>query len=468
MNGLARGPAHGYDRAMAWRIALACLVLAGVPRGASGNGRPPGTSSIVFRQGHDSDIVVGLTFGVAVSHDGGKTWGWICEDAVPYRGKFDPRFAFSQTGALFTTAFDGLKVVRDSCTFNPTPAGTTLVSTDTLGPDNALYYAAVQSADATHPTADFGIYRSTDDGMTFPVKGQPPTAINWWQSIEVAPSDPQRLYLSGYAYVPGPGGVGTEVKPLLFRSDNGAKDWTPLPIDPATVTVPPGALIRIAGIAKDKADLVYMRVGFDDPNSSDAIYRSIDKGATWQLINTKATAIGAFVVRARLSGEGKHDVIVGTQALGAEISHDDGDTWTPLVNPPHMNCLVENAAGELWACTQNYGSMAVPSDDAGIMKTTDLVTWTKVLRYQDFTEAVTCGPDTIQTRTCAAMWCAVCAQLGCTPSPSYNCPVLTDAPVTPPGDKGGCCDSGSGGGGALVLGLSVAMLLLRSRRQRAS
>ena len=454
---------------MAWRIALACLVLAGVPRGAWANGRSPGTQSITFRQGHESDIVVGLTFGLVVSHDGGKTWGWMCEDAVPYQGKYDPRFVFTPSGALFATTMGGLKVVRDSCTFNMIPATTTFASTAALGPGPgyALYYAAVQAADPGHQiAADYNIYKSTDDGMTFPTKGTPTTTVNWWQSLEVAPGSPLRLYLSGYAYVTGPTG-GTVVQPLLFRSDNAGQDWTPLSL--TNVTVPDGAVIRIAGIAKDNPDFVYIRVGFDDGSSGDSIYRSIDKGLTWTLINSKTAAIGAFVVRAALNSKGKHDVIVGTQALGAEISHDDGDpgSFVPLTNPPHMNCLVENAVGELWACTQNYGVAAsVPSDDAGIMKTTDLVTWTKVLRYQDLTEAVTCPAGTIQKETCAAMWCAVCGQLGCTPSPSYSCPVPTEAPVPPPASKGGCCDSGSGGGGALALGLWVGMVLLRPRRRR--
>ncbi|HEX2690765.1 MAG TPA: sialidase family protein [Kofleriaceae bacterium] len=451
---------------MAWRIALACLVLAGVPRGAAANGRPPATVSITFQEGHDSDIVVGLTFGLAISHDSGKTWAWMCEDAVGYKGTYDPRFAFSPSGTVFATTFNGFKAMRDRCTFNRISTAAVFASTDALGPgpDHALYYASSQSADPDHQiAADFNIYKSTDDGMTFPAKAMPNTPINWWQSLMVAPSDAQRLYLSGYAYVPGPGG-GTVTQALLFRSDNGGSIWTPLPIDTSKVTLPPNALIDIVGIAKDNPDLVFMRVKLDDTSPSD-LYRSSDKGVTWTPILHKDALISAFVVRAAPSGN-KHDLIAGTQVLGAEISHDDGDTWTPLVNPPHMNCLVESAAGELWACTQNYGVAAsVPSDDAGIMKTTDLVTWTKVLRYQDLTEAVTCAAGTVQKDTCAAMWCAVCAQLGCTPAPSYGCPVPTEAPVTPP-SKGGCCDSGSGSAGALALALSVGMVLLRPRRRR--
>jgi hypothetical protein len=450
---------------MNWRLAVACLALAGVSRVASANGRPPATASITFRQGQESDIGVGLTFGFVISHDGGKTWAWTCEDAIGYKGMYDPRYAFSSSGALFATTFDGLKAERDSCTFGATSAGKTFASTNALGPDHAFYYAAAQAADAAHGiAADFNIYKSIDDGMTFPAAavGTPAAAVSWWQSLAVAPSNAQRLYLSGYAFMPGPGGVGTVKQQLLYRSDNAGKLWTALPT--TAFTVAPNSVIDIAGIAKDNADHLYVRVELYDNTQSDAIWRSVDAGLTWTQINTKATSIGAFAVRAALNGQGKHDLIVGTQTLGAEISHDDGQTWTALASAPHLNCLVENAAGELWACTENYGFGDVLSDGAGVMKTTDLTTWTKVLRYQDLREAVTCAAGTIQQDTCAAMWCAVCAQLGCTPSASYSCPDATDAPV-PPSDKGGCCDSGAGGAGALALGLSVGMVLRRPRRR---
>jgi hypothetical protein len=465
---LARGAVRGYDRTMLWRIALACLVLAGGVRGASANGRLPATSTITFRQGHENDIVIGLTFGLVISHDGGKTWAWMCENAIPYQGVYDPQFMFGQGGELFATSFNGLKVVRDSCTFNLTPVGTTFPSAATEGPDHALYAAVAQAADADHNIpADFRIYKSTDDGVTFPPPATPPTTtVNWWQSLQVASSDPQRLYLTGFAYVPGPGGVGTTRQQLLFRSDNGGTSWIPLTIDTGVVTVTPNSLLDIVGIDKTDPNLVYMRVKLDVGLPSD-LYRSTDKGVTWAPIRHKDTLIGGFVVRAALNSNNKHDVVAATTD-SAEISHDNGTTWTTLANAPHISCLVENAAGELWACTQNYGYSSVPSDDAGVMKTTDLTTWTKVLRYQDLKEAVSCATGTLQRDNCVATWCAVCAQLGCTPSPSYGCVVPGEAPpAMPPESKGGCCDSGgSGGAGALALALSVGMVLWRPRRRR--
>jgi uncharacterized protein (TIGR03382 family) len=446
----------------AWYLALVWLVLAAVPERASANGRPPGTATIHFRQDQETDIAVGLTFGLVYSHDGGKTWAWVCEDAIGYQGMYDPRYAYTTTGALFATTFDGLKVERDRCTFGALPSGKTFVSTNTLGPDRALYVAAAQAADPGNGiAADFAIYKSIDDGATF-TRSMPPTTVSWWESIRVAPSNPMRVYLSGYRYVPGP---GTDIvkQQLLFRSDDGARNWTPLPV--TDFLTAPSSAIELIGITSDDPDHLYARVKLDDNMISDSIYRSFDRGATWQKIRSKPTSIGAFVVRARRNAQNNYDLILGTQALGAEISHDAGETWEPLVGAPHMNCLVENTARELWACTQNYGFTAVPTDDAGVMKTTDLVTWTKVLRYQDLSEVVACAAGTIQNDACAPQWCAVCQQLGCTPAASYGCPTSMEAPVVAPA---GCCDTGSGSTGGLGLGVAVLGLVLRRRRRRRS
>lgn len=443
------------------RIAAACLVLVGLVHSAAANGRPPGTTSITFRQGHETDIVAGLTFGLIASHDGGKTWGWYCEEAfgVNAIGSYDPRHAYLPGSALFSTTLTGLDVTRDSCTFMPVPSSPGFVSALAVSPtDHALYYAAVQAADAGKGiVADYAIYKSTDEGMTFPTKSTPPATVTWWQSLRVAPSDPTRLYLTGYNF------AGTAKQLVMFRSDNAGTTWTPLSV--AMFTVQPNSDIDIMAITPDNPDQVFARVTLDDPISQgDAIYRSNDKGVTWTKFHAMAAPINAFVVRAGKNAGNKHDVIVGTQLVGVDITHDDGANWAPIAGAPHMNCLVENAAGELWACSQNYGSTGLLSDGAGIMKSTDATTWTKVLRYQDLSEVASCAAGTVQHDRCGGMWCAVCAQLGCSPSTSYGCPALVDAPPPPGMKAGGCCDAGSAGaGGALGLGLGVLALVGRRR-----
>jgi uncharacterized protein (TIGR03382 family) len=454
---------------------LTGLVVAGLASPVFANGRPPGTSSIAFRQGADQEVAIGLTFGLVISHDGGKTWAWMCEDAIGYSGTYDPHYSYTQDGALFASTFNGLRALRNGCTFDATPLADKFISNNTLSTatPTALYCAASEPGDsaATPPKApDFRIYRSTDDGVTFPSPSTAAAKVDWWQTILVAPSDPKIVYLSGYFY-------SNTVPPvrnhLLLRSDDGGATWTDLQIASAgNVTLMQNSVIDVVGIASDSPSTVYIRVELDDNTASDSIYRSDTSGATWKQINHQAVAIPGFVVRAAKNPSGKHDVIVATQSLGAQISHDGGDTFTQLVNPPHINCLAENAAGEVWACTQNYGASGTGSDDAGVMKTTDFATWTKVLRYQDLTDAVTCDAGTPQHDKCAASWCAVCAQLGCTPSAAYSCPVAVEAPAptpTPSKRSGGCCDAGArdSGAGALALGVVIGTVLLRPRRRQA-
>ncbi|HEX8108971.1 MAG TPA: hypothetical protein VF516_14665, partial [Kofleriaceae bacterium] len=466
-------------RALGIGILAALAALGALPdleRTASANGRPPGTSSIVFRRGHESDIIAGLTFGMAISHDGGATWHWMCDDALGIgNSAYDPIYSYTPAGTLFATTLGGLIAMRDGCTFNPAPSGKAFVSAHALGPDGAFYYAAAQTA-MNGFSSDFKIYRSIDDGMTFPVSAQPddPGDVNvLWQSIAVAPSNKLVVYLSGSRYIPvSPGSTETRRDYLLYRSDDGGASWAPqTPPAPTTqglTLMPPNSLIHIVGIASDDSKHVYARVEYIDGMTTDALYVSNDFGASWTQIHSQPDRFIAFVARAALH-MGHHDLLTTTLKFGTEISHDDGKTWAPLANAPHINTLTENAAGELWAGTQNYGIGQAQSDDAGIMKTTDLSAWTKVLRYQDLVGPVAgCGADTVQQKTCnqSTLWCGVCAQLGCTPSASYVCPIAaSEAPVTPPRTRGGCCDAGSGAGGPLALTLSVATLLWRPRRR---
>ncbi len=416
---------------------------------AFANGRAPGTATINFRKGMESHIAAGMTFGVVHSKDNGATWQWVCEDTVGYGGMYDPDYAYTTSGSLFATTFDGLKVNRDGCVYgpsslSPTPPTLKFFSTVTLGSDNAVHAAASDPMDGK-------IYKSTDDGVTFPTSTTPEGALinDWWQSLEAAPSNPNIIYLSGYRLPSGQPKVL-----LLFRSDNGGATYNALPVsDFATMA---NSAIDIVGVDPTNPLLVYARVSLEDNSISDAIYRSTDGGATWARKLGKPSSI-SFVVR------GNGDLVAATRAGGAFRSIDDGDTWTDLLGAPHINCLEENAAGEVWACTQNYGSPTVASDGFGIMKTTDLVTWTGVLKFEDIVAPLACPAGTIQQAKCdAELWCGLCAQLGC--DPGRVCGAAQD--VTPP-PKAGCCQSGGDGvPGFLVLGGALGFIVLRRRRRR--
>lgn len=443
-----------------WAVVAALLAMPLTVDDAAANGRPPGTSTITFKRGDDQQIAVGMTFGLLMSSDGGATWHWVCEDAVGYGGMYDPDYAFAADGALYATTFDGVVATRDGgCTFVGTSLGTKFSSALALGPTGNLHVAMADDRDGK-------VYTSLDGGMTFPRQPMPGMLKDWWASIEVAPSDPDRIYLSGYRLVPGQPKVH-----LLFKSSDGGASFEALP--PTSIddfAVMPNSSIEIVGVSPTNPDVVFARVELADNSISDAIYRSDDGGTSWTLLVEKRDSI-AFLVRKN------GDLVLATEqvdpanGLGAFVSTNNGASWTPLPGPPHISCLAENAAGEVWACTQNYGMPGVPSDEFGIMKTSgDLATWSGVLQYQAITAPLACASGTTQKDTCDdKLWCGLCMQLGCDPKRSCPTGMEVDGPPgdgplpMPPPPKDSCCGA-SHGGSSLALAAIVGMLLGRRRR----
>ena len=464
------------------RIALLCVL--GWSAIAGANGRPAATSTINFQQGHPQNIAAGMTFGLILSSDGGATWKWMCEKAVGYGGMYDPIYSYSSSGALFATTFDGLKVMRDGCTFDSTPPGTTFVSRDTLGPTGKFYYAAADPADVK-------IYRSSDDGMTFPTSAQPDTNLmDWWDSLVVAPSDPNRVYLSGYLLVAGNPKVF-----YLFKSTDGGATFTPMSTENIVTSVE--SAIDVVGVDPTNPDIVYVKANLQNGNTGDTVYKSTNGGGVagdataWTKILTMSDPFGmAFLVRSN------GDLIAATQTSGTMRSTAGAAcvdvascAWAvPTTTPPHINCLQENPATlatthEVWACTHNYDSPGIPGDGYGIMKTTDFVTWTPVMRFQDIQDVVQCPAGTAQHDQCVApymaqpsVWCCLEEQLGitsttvdCTGANScdaFSSDGLTDGGLIAVQGPKGCCETGGSGAGALLLALGTGAMLYRSRRRR--
>lgn len=438
-------------------ISLLAVVSAATP--ALANGRSPGASTIHFQPGNENHVINGMTFGAVYSKDGGATWTWTCEDAVGYGGTYDPDYAITPTGAVFGTTFNGLKVNRNGCVFDASVLSPDngsdppkFVSGVTVASNGAIFASPVDAADNN-------IYRSDDDGQTFPVMAQPPGSKpnDWWQSLEVARSNPSIVYLAGYR---AEGGGRTF---LMYRSANAGQSYTALPLTGLITTV--NSTIEFVGIGATDPNLVYARVTLWQDLIGDALFRSTDGGQSW----TKVLDVeGQLFVVVRNSGQ----VVAATQVLGTQVSNDQGATWTALTNPPHINCITESAGGEVWACTQNYGTPQTPGDGFGIMKSRDLATWTGVLKFQDIKSPEPCAAGTIQKDKCdTQLWCGLCAQLGCTAG--RDCGVVPDGPpvdgpvATPP--RKGCCQTGSDGAiGLLMIGCVVAIVIMRRPRRSIS
>jgi hypothetical protein len=449
-------------------LVVVCLLVTSSPVGAHGSDPVP--ISIYFRQGNEQHIAASTTFGLILSDDGGVTWHWMCEAAGSYGGNFIPDYVYAASGALFATSFEGVKVRRpaDPCTFGVTPAGTTFVSRIAGGPDGAFYYSASATDDAK-------IYKSTDDGQSFPTSASAGQNGDWWSSLRVAPSNAQRVYLTGYRF------EGVTKVFLLFTSDNGGASYTPM----TTTGISPtssSSTIEIVGVDAQDDRIVYAKVTFENGEVGDSVYRSIDAGQSWMKILTRTSVYGLSFL-ARRDGT----CVASTRELGSWRSTDcasaTAPVWNGLSGAPHIGCLAEDSTGAVWACTQNFlGNVPPPlppvqPDGYAIMRATgELSTWTPVLKLQDIAGPVACPAGTIQHDDCTqSQWCCLVQQLQIT-STAIDCSMAGSCAVaiadgTPdagpkmPGPDPSCCGAGRGTSSLLFALFVVAKLCVRRRRR---
>jgi hypothetical protein len=244
-------------------------------------------------------------------------------------------------------------------------------------------------------------------------------------------------------------------------------------------TTSQNSIIQIVGISPVDANTLYVKVTFESGTDGESIYRSTNAGASWTKILSKNSRFGlSFLVR--YDGT----CVAGTREMGAwkSTTCDSEQSFTALTNAPHIGCLYENAAHEVWACTQNTAiqQLGLEADGFGLMKSADLTAWTGVLKYEDIKEPVACAVGTVQNDRCIerymdeqSPWCCLVPQLGIT-STEIDCSGIrgcfatvdgaVDAPSMKPPEKG-CCETGSSGGPAMFLSTLVAGGLLRRRRR---
>jgi hypothetical protein len=225
---------------------------------ALANGRFPASNQLVVSPSDPTFMVLRTTFGMLVSHDRGSTWDWICESAYGVRsGIEDPAIAITAGGTVFAATFEGLEIAPDQgCSFSRNPDLPNEYFVDIAERRNAPHsIVAILSQFQLDAGIDGGgyasqIYESTDDGAHFNALGPPIDPSLYLSSIEVAASDPQRLYVAGYR------GTSPNRQALLLVSTDSGAHFTEhaVPIDP-TLEVD----VFIAAVDPTNADRIYLR-----------------------------------------------------------------------------------------------------------------------------------------------------------------------------------------------------------------
>lgn len=458
-------------------VAVAAYALASAPV-AHANGRRPTPTDVRFHPADDDWVLAAVTFGFLLSTDGGATFEWVCEDAAcPGDGgfngcdTFDPVYAIRPDGTIFNTTIFGMHVSRDGgCTFAPVggPLDGRFVGDIAIDRDGVVW--AVTS-DGASPN---DVYRSAD-GSTFAQRNLH-IDTGWFDTIRVAPSDPNRVYVSGWV-PPQPDGSGgfSPAQTLLFRSNDGGATWTA--VTPAGL--PAEAKLFVEVVDRTNPDVVLARVPGDPDVTKQSLYRSTNAGATWSRVLSLTAEVANQSdppgrIRVTQLDDGRY--LAGSPLGGLHRSTNGGATWAPVAVSPRVWCVRQRGDGALFACSENWDpDMELdPSVRAAVVRSADGGdSWTPVMRFSQIVGPKQCPAGTAQAEICAgARWCTLAAMFGIDPGPACGGSGGDAGPSGdggPGGDGGPRADAGSGGGGGTCgcsLAFASALFVIPRRRRR--
>jgi hypothetical protein len=356
---------------------------------ASANGRFPATNQLVIAPADPSFLVLRATFGILVSHDAGATWDGICESAVGFNGAEDPAVAVTSKGNILAGLYEGLSVSPDQgCSWGLASELSGWVSADVSvrrdDPHAAVTVAWVQSTDdAGLSTFANRVFETADDGAHWMPAGAriDPSALV--QNIDLAPSNPQRIYVSGVH------GIYETNDVPLFVSDDGGRTFAERPV-PVNIALEAGAFL--AAVDPSNPDRVYLRTS---PISR--LLVSDDAGRSFRAPLQFAGEMQGFA----LSPDGE-TIFAGGPSDGLWVGDAATLSFHEVSTLP-IQCLAARD-GALYACSDDSRFALGVSQDRG-------VSFTPLLRLEGIRGLLAC-PATSATAACANDFLPLCQALG--------------------------------------------------------
>lgn len=312
-------------------VVFAALLCA--PRAAFANGRFPASNAVVFSPADEHTVMVRVTFGLLVSHDDAKSWRWICERAIGFSGLEDPTYVVTKSGAIVAGLFDGIRVSRDGgCTWDRVTVDARVFADLATRSDGAII--ALSSSYDRHSDAGSlyksQLYISTDDAKTFTPIGAKLDETLLAETVDVAPSDPKRFYISAVR------GVDSTRKGVLLVSNDSGAHWTERAFDLEGKELAP----FIAAVDPQHADRMFLRTSAAAASPTRLVVTE-DAAKTYRkLYDAKGPLLGfALAPDGSIHIGGPDDGLLGgpIDALKSE-------------SKLKVQCLAQNG-NTLWACS---------------------------------------------------------------------------------------------------------------------
>jgi hypothetical protein len=226
----------------AWALACLCFTFAGP---ALANGAFPKVSQLAVDPGDPNHLVLRSNFGLVVSSDGGKSWDWLCEAGLGYSNT-EPPIAIVSGGVVLVGVTGGIRVGdAHGCDF--------VVTQDLGGDIDDLSAELPVPGGALALTTDVAknssqVWETLDSGKTWQKLGAPLDGFIGL-TLDMARSDPNRIYVSGLSDVGTPAGA-------FAMSDDHGETWTLSGVPDSDANAQP----YIAAIQPNDEDTVYVRL----------------------------------------------------------------------------------------------------------------------------------------------------------------------------------------------------------------
>jgi MYXO-CTERM domain-containing protein len=406
----------------------ACWAAAAVALGAMlvtplvrANGRFPRAQQLIEDPDDPAHLIVRSTYGVLRTQDSGKSWFWICEDAVGYGGVEDPALGLTNTGTLLAGVFDGLSVSPDTgCNWSfPGPLANRYVVDLTVEQSDRSRALAMVSMGLGGGVFLNQLHRTTDGGATWTQLGPDLPDDVLGLTLDPAPSDPTRIYVSALDFAPDGGGA----QGVLLRSSDGGATWTRLPISGTSLADSP----FIAAIDPLDPERLYVRLSGP---TEDSLLVSTDGGTSFQALIRKNAELYGFALapdgKTVLAGFGnpRDGTTIDEAALGIWSASTTDHVFSHIYTEA-VACLTWTPT-RLYACTGQFdaGFELGSSSDGG-------KSFSSLMQLKDLQGPLECPATSTVSSVCAAKWQTTCETIG-------KCPY----------GSGGAAGSGSGGSGA--------------------
>jgi hypothetical protein len=406
------------------------------PRGALANGRYPLSQQLLVDPSDTGHLFLRSTYGVLTSPDAGTTWSWLCESGIGYDPGEDPMMAIAGDGSVLAGASEGLFTTHDrGCSWpKDGTIGETYVRDLAVERDGVTVLSASVSVQADGRYEGV-LWRSTDAAVSWQNLGDLSTESVLPFTLDAAPSDSQRIYVTVALIPQGPDAGASGGQGVLLSSTDGGATFTESPIPRTDRNNAP----FIGAIDPSNPDVIYVRVQGEwdgtNPVQSWLLYSS-DAGKTWkEVFRANADMLGFALSpdgNTVLLGMGDTRSVlrpVDTSVIGLYRADSTLLTFSRTSNG-QVGCLTYSGS-ELYVC----GSQETVGYELGVSND-DGMTTRPLFVYGTVKGPLECPSSSPQAMICDPGWPTSCRGLG-------SCPHV-DAGTSmgaAGGSGGGCCGS---------------------------